>query len=106
MKEYLAGVCETKSCGKLPERQKDQRTVTAVDDPKGARQTGKVNLLNGQAELTNLFTDVAALTREKSQFKIYTNYCYTVDRSSKPVVIEINYVEDEIDTLNVDSPHE
>ena len=42
-----------------------------------------------QVELTNFFTDVAALTRRESQLKVYTNYCYTVNRNSKPIVIDI-----------------
>lgn len=40
-------------------------------------------------ELVTMFTDVAGEVREKSQFKVYTNHCYTVNKDSKPVVIEI-----------------
>ena len=42
-----------------------------------------------QVELTNLFTDVAALTRRESQLTVYTNHCYTVDKNCKPIVIDI-----------------
>ena len=41
-----------------------------------------------QVELTNLFTDVATLTRRESQLKDYAIHCYTVNKCSKPIVIE------------------
>lgn len=45
-------------------------------------------------ELTAMFTDVSALTREKSPrsgFAIYPNLCYTVNKHSKPVVIDLHH---------------
>ena len=42
-----------------------------------------------QVDLITMFTDVAALSREISNFIVYTNYCYTIDRHSKPVFISI-----------------
>ena len=40
-------------------------------------------------ELVSLLIDVAGLVREKSQFTQYLNYCYTLSKESKPVVVEI-----------------
>ena len=43
-------------------------------------------------ELTALFTEVSALTRQRSPragFSIYPNLCYTVNRHSKPVVLDL-----------------
>ena len=43
-------------------------------------------------EITALFTDVSALTREKSPrsgYCIYPNLRYTVNKHSKPVVIDL-----------------
>lgn len=45
---------------------------------------------HAQVEIIALFTDVAALTKEKSQHKVYTNHCYTLNKSSKTVVIDVN----------------
>lgn len=41
-------------------------------------------------ELVSLFTDVAGIVRDKSGFRIITNFCYTVDRNSKPVFIKLS----------------
>lgn len=43
-------------------------------------------------ELTSLFIDVSGLTREKScrfGYAIYPDFCYTVNRHSKSVVIDL-----------------
>ena len=53
------------------------------------KSEASVTMKKPRVELTALFTDVAALTREKSQLKVYTNHCYRVNRHSKPVVVEI-----------------
>ena len=53
------------------------------------KSEASVTMKKPRIELTALLTDVAALTREKSQFKVYTNHCYSVNRHSKPVVVEI-----------------
>ena len=40
-------------------------------------------------ELISLFTDVAGIVRDKSGFRIITNFCYTLNRDSKPVIIKL-----------------
>ena len=42
-----------------------------------------------RVELVSLLIDVAGITREKSQFTQYLNYCYTLTKESKPVHVEI-----------------
>lgn len=41
------------------------------------------------ADIVKLFTDVAGLTRQRSQFKIYPNYCYIIKADTKKLVIDI-----------------
>lgn len=48
-----------------------------------------VKIPRPHVELVTLYQDVAGLTREKSQFKVYTNHCYTLNRHSRYVVFDI-----------------
>ena len=41
-------------------------------------------------DVLDAFIDVSALVREKSRFSQYTNHCYTMDKDSKRLVIELN----------------
>ena len=41
-------------------------------------------------DVLDAFIDVSALVREKSRFSQYTNHCYTMDKNSKRLVIELN----------------
>ena len=40
-------------------------------------------------ELVSLFTDVTGVVRDKSGFRIITNFCYTLNRDSKLVIIKL-----------------
>ena len=40
-------------------------------------------------ELISLLTDVSGMVREKSQFTQYLNYCYSLSKNSKPVLVDI-----------------
>ena len=40
-------------------------------------------------ELISLFTDVTGVVRDKSGFRIIANFCYTLNRDSKPVIIKL-----------------
>ena len=40
-------------------------------------------------ELVSLFTDVTGVVRDKSGFRIIANFCYTLNRDSKPVIIKL-----------------
>ena len=70
--------------------QSDDQLVDTQDGEGGGPPAKVIRLTKKtQVELTNLFTDVAALTRRESRLKVYTNHCYTVNRNSKPIVIDI-----------------
>lgn len=45
-------------------------------------------------EIIKLFTDVAGIVREKSDWKIYTNHCFSVNRASNMVYIDTLPTED------------
>ena len=59
------------------------------DENNTGKRAGKSQYLLPHVELVTLLTDVAGLTREKSEFRIYPNYHYTIDKKSKPIVIDI-----------------
>ena len=42
-----------------------------------------------RVEIVSLLTDVAGLVRERSEFTQYLNFCYTLSKESKPVLVEI-----------------
>lgn len=90
MREYIHS---TIHLGELYSKRSAQEPSTdAKDEAKTVQlQAGKSETLEirPQVELVKMFTDVSGEVREKSQFKLYTNHCYTVNKDSKPVVIEI-----------------
>lgn len=47
------------------------------------------NVRAAHVELLNLFTEVAGIVRQKSRAQTYTNHCYTVDRHSKTVIVDV-----------------
>ena len=53
-----------------------------IDDQKGGTCTVMMDVLD-------MFVDVTALVREKSGFTQYTNHCYTVDKDTGRLVIEL-----------------
>ena len=70
--------------------QSDDQKVDTQDGEGGGPPAKVIRLTKKPpVELTNLFTDVAALTRRESRLKVYTNHCYTVNTNSKPIVIDI-----------------
>lgn len=54
-----------------------------------APQSTTCGALLPHVDIVHLFTDVAGLTREQSQFGIYPNYCYTMKAHTKKLVIDI-----------------
>lgn len=42
-----------------------------------------------RVDVLRLFVDVAAMVREKSRYTQYMTHCYTLDKSSKHLLIEL-----------------
>ena len=40
-------------------------------------------------DVLDMFIDVSALVREKSGFTQYTNHCYTVNKDTERLIIEL-----------------
>ena len=53
-----------------------------IDDQEGGTCTVMMDVLD-------MFIDVSALVREKSGFTQYTNHCYTVDKDTERLIIEL-----------------
>ena len=87
MRKYLSSLLH----GNVSISNQSNDQLVDTQDGEGGGPPAKVIRLTKktQVELTNLFTDVAALTRRESQLKVYTNHCYTVDKNRKPIVIDI-----------------
>ena len=45
--------------------------------------------LKSKVELVSMLTDLSGLVREKSSFTQYLNYCYTINRHSRLVYLDI-----------------
>ena len=62
------------------------------DDP-GSWPTKQLNPEDGRCTVTvdvlDMFVDVSALVREKSGFTQYTNHCYTVNKDTERLIIEL-----------------
>lgn len=41
-------------------------------------------------DLLTFLIDIAGIVREKSQFKVYTNHCYMLSKTSKPAILDVH----------------
>ena len=83
MRQYLSDVWRV--C-----KQRDEEIERGVRD--------ELRQLLPHVELTTMLTDVCGLTRHKSNHRIYPHLQYSVDRNSKPVVIDVRPDADDAPT--------
>ena len=86
MRKYLHDRVNSSHQQTSEERNSARTVVPMSSTRRSAQKTSHL------IEITALFTDVSALTREKSPrsgYCIYPNLRYTVNKLSKPVVIDL-----------------